>query len=51
MLSIVDSLTKFLNNSKEFFIENSRNPFLWVAIILLALLIFEFVYNALKDKN
>ena len=26
---------------KQFFLENSRNPFLWVAIIVIALVIFE----------
>lgn len=32
---------------KDFFIENSRNPFLWVGIILIGLLIFEWVYKSL----
>lgn len=35
------------NDIKDFFIENSRNPLLWIAIIVVGLLIFEFVYKAL----
>ena len=35
---------------KDFFVEHSRNPFLWIIIILIGLLIFESVYRALhKD--
>lgn len=49
-LSILDSINEFLKDVKDFFVENSRNPFLWVAIILVALLIFEVVFRALhKD--
>lgn len=48
--SIWESINNFLIDVKDFFIENSRNPFLWVSIILLGLLIFEFVFRALhKD--
>ncbi len=32
---------------KEFFIENCRNPILWIAIIVIGLLIFEWVYKSL----
>ncbi len=34
-------------NIKDFFMENSRNPLLWIAIIIVGLLIFEMVYHAL----
>ncbi len=34
-------------NVKGFFLENSRNPFLWVGIIIIGLLIFEWVYKSL----
>ena len=44
------SIMEFFKDIKDFFIDNSRNPFLWVSIILLGLLIFEFTYRALhKD--
>lgn len=32
---------------KAFFIDNCRNPILWIAIIVIGLLIFEAVYKAL----
>ena len=32
---------------KDFFITNARNPFLWVAIIIVVLVIFEVVYKKL----
>ena len=50
-LSLGSKITEFFNNVKDFFLEHSRNPFLWVSIILLFLLVFEFVYNTLKDKQ
>ncbi len=34
-------------NIKDFFLENSHNPILWIAIIIIALLIFEWVYRSL----
>lgn len=35
---------------RDFIVENTRNPFLWVGIIVLGLLVFEFTYKALhKD--
>lgn len=33
---------------KDFVLANSRNPFLWVGIILLGLLVFELTYKALN---
>ena len=43
-------LTEIGLEVKDFFLENSRNPFLWVAIILFVLVMFEFVYKNLhKD--
>lgn len=49
-LNIWDSFLEFLGDVKEFFIANSRNPFLWVAIILLGLLVFELTFRSLhKD--
>lgn len=47
---IGNSIMEFLKDVKDFFVDNSRNPFLWVSIILLGLIIFEFTYRSLhKD--
>lgn len=47
---IGDFFTDLAKNIKDFFVENSRNPFLWVGIIIIGLLIFEYVYKSLhKD--
>lgn len=36
---------------RDFLIANSRNPFLWVGLIVLGLFVFEFTFRALnKDK-
>lgn len=48
--NIGSEITDFTEKVKDFLIENERNPFLWVGIIIVALIIFELVYNALKDK-
>ena len=45
--SVNSWFVEFTKNIKDFFVENSRNPFLWVGIILIGLLIFETVYKAL----
>ena len=52
MLSVLgDEITEIASDIKYFFVNNSHNPFLWVGIIVVALIIFELVYNALKDKD
>lgn len=33
---------------KAFFVDNSRNPILWIAIVIIGLLVFEFVYKSLN---
>ena len=52
MLSIWANIGNFFvqlgEDIKNFFIEHGRNPFLWIAIILVGLLIFEYVYKALN---
>lgn len=45
---IVTWFNEFFEPVKEFFVNNSRNPFLWVGIIVLGLLVFEIVYKALN---
>ena len=47
---IGDFVVELGNDIKDFFLEHTRNPFLWIAIIVVGLLIFEFVYRSLhKD--
>ena len=36
------------NDVKAFFVDNSRNPILWIVIIIIGLAIFEFVYKSLN---
>ena len=36
---------------RNFFIEHARNPFLWVGIILIGLIVFELTYKALHKDN
>lgn len=44
----VDKLNELMEPVKQFFLDNSRNPVLWIGIILLGLVLFEFVYNMLN---
>ena len=47
---IGDFFVELGNDIKDFFLEHSRNPFLWIAIIVVGMIIFELVYKALhKD--
>lgn len=45
---IWDKLNELGESVKDFFIENSRNPILWVGIILIGLIIFEVVFKKLS---
>ncbi len=36
---------------KEFLVDNGRNPFFWVAIFIIGLIIYLIVYNALHKEN
>jgi len=54
MLSIWSNIsnwfTDFFDKVKDFLLDNSRNPVLWIGFVILGLLIFEFTYKALhKD--
>lgn len=40
-------VVEFFENFKAFVIENSRNPVMWIGFVIIGLLVFEFVYNAL----
>lgn len=48
--SIWEEITEFAGKVKDFILNNSRNPVVWIGIIIVALFIFEFVYKKLhKD--
>ena len=47
---IGDFFVELGEDIKDFFLEHSRNPFLWIAIIIVGLLIFEFVYKTLNKE-
>lgn len=53
-LSIFTNINNWFNDAtkgiKQFILDNTRNPFLWVGIIILGLLVFELTYKAL-NKN
>ena len=46
--NIGNKIGEFGNEIKEFFLENNRNPILWVGLFLIGLLIFELTYKALQ---
>ena len=46
--NIGNKITEFANSVKDFFLENSRSPFLWVGILIVGLIIFEYVYRKLS---
>lgn len=55
MLNIFTDIGNWFNEVTEpvrdFFVENARNPFLWVGIIVIGLIVFEVTYKALsKDR-
>jgi len=48
ILDVLSWVSNIFNNIKDFFIENGKNPFLWVIIIIIGLLLFEIIYKSLK---
>ena len=51
MLSLWDSINKVAENFKEWIIKNGTNPFLWIGLFLLGLLIFAITYKALQKEK
>ncbi len=51
----MDSVINFFNevseNIKAFFIEHGQNPFLWIGIIILGLIVFEYLYGRLNNEK
>ena len=52
MLNIFTDISTWFDEVSEpirnFFVENARNPFLWVGIIVVGLFVFEMTYKALN---
>lgn len=46
--SIGDKVVEIAEWIKNFFLEHSRNPFLWVGIIIIVLVMFEYVFKRLN---
>ena len=55
VLSLWENIGNFFTNMgeaiKNFFLTYGSNPFLWVGIIVVGLVIFELTYQALKTKG
>jgi hypothetical protein len=55
MLNVWTNINNWFNDStkgiRQFFLDNTRNPFLWVGLILLGLIVFELTYRALHKEN
>lgn len=49
--SIGEWFQKVGDHVKDFFLEYGGNPFLWVGIILVGILIFELTYQALNRNK
>lgn len=45
---LIDKLNEIMEPVKQFFLNNSRNPVLWIGIIILGLILFEVVYKMLN---
>lgn len=50
-LTIIDDIKKIALDVKEWFLENGSNPFVWVGIILVGLLLFEIIFKSLNERN
>ena len=50
MLSIIDSINKFVEPFKTWVDNNHNNPFMWLAFVLIGLAIFKITYDVL-NKN
>jgi len=45
---IWNKLNEIGEGVKNFFLDNGRNPILWIGIIIIGLVLFEFVYKKLS---
>lgn len=51
VLDIMETLNKWGDQIKVWAIDASKNPFFWLALFLLGVLIFKLVYDALNKNN
>lgn len=51
MLVFTDKIKHLWRQIKEFWINNTDNPLLWLACFLLGILIFKIVWNALSKEK
>ena len=50
ILGILESLEKSTKNIQDFLISEGRNPFIWIGLFILGLVVFFLTYSALhKD--
>lgn len=50
-LSIWSELNKTAENFKEWIIQHSNNPLLWISLFLIGLLVFYLTYSALQKEK
>lgn len=50
VLTIWENIEKFLVDVKQFFIDHTHDPVLWIGIIIVGLIIFEIVFQALHKE-
>lgn len=48
ILNIIDSVKEISEQFKDWIINNSTNPLLWIGLFFLGILIFAFTYRALN---
>jgi len=51
MLDIMETLENWFQPLKDFIVENHGNPFLWVGLFILGLIIFSATYSALSKEK
>ena len=51
ILNIIDSINDVADNFKEWIINNSNNPLLWIGLFFLGILVFVVAYRALNKQG
>lgn len=51
ILNILDNINKVADNFKEWIIENSTNPLLWVGLFFLGIFVFIVTYRSLNRQG
>lgn len=50
ILSVIDSINKFIQPFRSWIEDNHNNPFMWLGFVLIGIAVFALTYNAL-NKN